>query len=602
MYVLQVIPLARTAPPEPLTYRSKDVFIPGALVEVSLRKTTVLGLVVACEPVQHAKAALKTADFSITKSVLRERGALPPAIRTAAIIVATYHATTIGAVLASLVVPIIPEEIPSRLSKGEEFSTIAIEDPRKDREKKYEKRFGEGITLLVVPTLAEARSFTERYKSLKPLVITSALTQKKRDAAVALACSSDAPMLIISTPSYAFLPIPRLSGIIIERLSAGGYVFPKRPYIDMRIALTELARARELPIAYGDYPLPLEYRSKPALPLKHAPNAPAKILDASTLREEGTRWLAVPAPIRDEMARILKDNGTVGVLAARRGYAPSVVCRDCGTTVTDDYGRALSLSIANDKRIFRSADGRTIEDIGGKKVLCKKCGSWNLQPLGVGIERGGEELAIAFPDVELIQIESDTRSAKLHKQLSTPPSAGRIIIGTEAMLPTLSIDTPLSLGIIASADSLLALPFWRARERFVRVGLMLRERSERMFLVTRRMEDTALSGISNPTTSTFWEEELGLRKLLSYPPFGTLVVFNAEGSAERIESAQRYISEVCAPHPLITLPPRGIAKNMLRGTSVLHVPAGAWPDAALAEKLATLPPFVRTHIDSETFF
>ncbi len=170
------------------------------------------------------------------------------------------------------------------------------------------------------------------------------------------------------------------------------------------------------------------------------------------------------------------------------------------------------------------------------------------------------------------------------------------------MLPCLSTDIPLTLGIIASADSLLAVPFWRSRERFVRVGLMLAERSQRLFLVTRRNEDKALSAISDPTTSSFWEEELGLRKLLSYPPFGSLIVFHSEGSIERIAEAQKYILEVCAPHTVIVLPNRAISKTQCRGTVVLQLSKGIWPDPILSQKLAVLPPFVRTLVDPETFF
>lgn len=603
MYIIQVIPLSRTAPPEPLTYRSRSALIAGTLVEISLRKKTVLGLVVASESVQQAKSELKLANFSITKSVLTERGTLPPALRTAAQAIARYHATSVGAVMASVVAPIIPEEVPTRLDHGEGFAIETLEGPRTRREEVYEKHIStDSVTLLVVPTLAEARAYGKRFHTHKPLTITSAVSQKKRDEAIARACSTDAPSLIICTPSYSFLPIPHLSRIIIERISAGGYVFPKRPYIDMRIGLTELAQAREIPITYGDYPLPLEYRGKPAQPIKHVAETKVQILDARELREEGTKWLAVPDPVRKEMARVLAKNGTIGVLAARRGYAPSVVCKDCGTAVTDEYGRTLSLSIANNTRVFRSADGRTIENIDGKKILCAKCGSWNLQPLGIGIERVGEELRAAFPDTELIHIDKDTASAKLQKQLSTPPETGRIIIGTEAMLPCLSPETPLTLGIIASADSLLAVPFWRSRERFVRVGLMLAERSQRLFVVTRRSEDTALSAISDPTTSTFWEEELGLRKLLQYPPFGSLIVFHIEGSSERIAEAQKYILEVCAPHTVVVLPTRAISKTTLKGTVVLQLPKGTWPDPVLSQKLAVLPPFVRTLVDPETFF
>jgi primosomal protein N' (replication factor Y) len=285
----------------------------------------------------------------------------------------------------------------------------------------------------------------------------------------------------------------------------------------------------------------------------------------------------------------------------RRGYAPTVVCRDCGTTVTDEYGRTLSLSISNGVRIFRSADGKVIEDIGGKKILCKNCGSWNLTPLGIGIERIEEELLAAYPDTPILRIDADTVSAKTRHELASHDGA-HIVIGTELMLPWLSPETPFDFGIIASADSLLGLPFWRSRERFVRVGYMLAERSKELVVVTRQPEETALTALTSPADSGFWKEETGLRKMLQYPPYGTLIVFHAEGTAERITQAHDFITKACAPHTIVRLPDRQIAKNLLRATSVLHLPAEIWPDAAISKKLSHLPPYVRLQIDAETLW
>ncbi len=63
MFVLEVIPLSRTAPPQPLSYRSSAKVSIGTIVSVPLRKKTVPGLVVDCVPVREAKAQLKTGVF-----------------------------------------------------------------------------------------------------------------------------------------------------------------------------------------------------------------------------------------------------------------------------------------------------------------------------------------------------------------------------------------------------------------------------------------------------------------------------------------------------------------------------------------------------------
>ena len=86
-----------------------------------------------------------------------------------------------------------------------------------------------------------------------------------------------------------------------------------------------------------------------------------------------------------------------------------------------------------------------------------------------------------------------------------------------------ALPVPLSLAAIASADSLLALPFWRARERFVRLGLLLTSIAPRALIATRLPDDAAVKTLRDPKDTSFFDEESSLRKALGYPPYGTLI-------------------------------------------------------------------------------
>ena len=386
-------------------------------------------------------------------------------------------------------------------------------------------------------------------------------------------------------------------------MSAGSYSLPKRPYVDMRYALTEIARARNIPILYGDYPLPLEYRKRTDAAVQ-CTQTPITLfdnrVDKTEVKKEPTSWQAVPNHLRKEIKKVIDAQGRVAVLAVRRGYSPTVVCRDCGTAVTDEHGQVLSLATNKGARVFRSADGKVSQNA---EVFCKVCGGWNLTPLGVGIERVEEELRTTFPDTPLIRIDQDTRgAASLKKARAEITQPGCIIIGTEIMLPFLSPYEPVDVGIIASADSLLALPFWRARERFVRIGYMLSERSKKAIVATRHPEDAALSALTDSAHTTFWQEETHLRKMLSYPPFGTLIVFHIEGTDTQLEQMRISIREACAPFIPYELPNRAGSSHSTphhRSSLVLQLPTQIWPDDALSRRLSSLSPSIRLAIDSE---
>lgn len=621
MYVVDVIPFSRTAPAGTLSYRSRTALAEGTIVEVSLRRRMVQGLVVSCQSVAEAKATLKSASFLLSKTVPHAAGMLPEPLRMAAERIARLHAATLGSALASLFGEHIRSDLSladTQLQEGSGHGVIIIEKPLEARSEAYrasiESNAAQGLaTLLVVPTIAETEYWKQEFASESPLILSGTLTGKRREAALQGAVS--ATKLVIATPSFSWTPIRALGSIIIERMGAGSYRTPKRPYLDFRIALIELAKARDLPIAYGDFPVPLEYRPVPDAPLRPIAS-PISILDLRREKKEELKpgapvvpeadpepWAAVPSVMRDAIRHALDDGGRALVLAVRKGYAPTVICRDCGTARVDEFGNVLTFTKEGPHgRSFRSVDGRIIE---AANVLCATCGSWNLMPLGVGVERVEEELRAAFPDARVIRFEGDTvrTLAMAKKALEGAHEPGTILIGTEGALPWLLAlhAHPFSLAVIASADSLLALPFWRSRERFVRLGLLAASMADRLLLGTRMPEDSAIEAVAHPEAAGFFEEESGLRKALRYPPFGTLIALQAEATRSQLDALDASLRDAIGRNDFTVLPDRALTRTQLRRSYVIRIAQDVWPDAELSDRLRALPLSVRVLVDPEAF-
>lgn len=594
MYVVDVIPFSKGAPPGALSYRTSLNLAPGTLVSVPLRKKRVRGIVVSATNVLEAKARLKQADFSLSGN-LKEIGALPHELIEAVRRTALYHGASMGATLSQLLEGMLPEEIPERFTPGNGFSLDAVEERSTVRIDTYRARIeaSSGTTLLVAPTLAEVARLKNAFKDMKPLVLSGAITPAKRDSA--LASARDATGLVIATPAFSYVPIPTLSLIIVDRISAGTYRFQKRPYLDMTRALEALAQARAIPLILGDFPLPLEYRTERGLGAEGLGSI--EMLDVKQEEEkQGTTFMAVPEVLREKIANVLKDRGRIAVLAARRGYAPAVVCRTCGASVRDAQGRALTLATEKGERVLRTSDGKTLRDAD---AICDVCGSWNLLPLGIGVERVAEELKEAFPDALLVRSDTDSirTPAQARKAALLMKEPGTITIGTEFLLPWL--EGEIELACVASADSLLALPFWRSRERFLRLVLTLRERAKETLVATRRADETALLAALDPENEEFFAEEAMLRKALGYPPFGTLVSLACIGPLAQLDAASTHIKNLSA-HPISQLPDRALGKDRFARSWVLSLPEGAWPDTELSQKLSTLPLSIRVLIDPDS--
>ena len=611
MYVIDVIPLSRTAPGV-LSYRSKQDLAVGTIVSITVRRTATQGIVVGSMPVTAAKEMLKHARFLLSRSIPSASGSLPQAVLSAAERAAAYHATTSGAVLAAMFSEHIRTgiELPAAaLEQGKGYEQRICEAPLQERTAEYTKAIrtctaSGKAALLIAPTLPELTYWKDAFAKQKPLVLSGALTGPKRAKAITEAAAHTG--LIIATPSFSWVPIEQLRLMILDRVSAGTYTLPKRPYLSIPYAVDALMQERAVPLMIGDFPLPLEYR-KPGTLLSAQSAAHVKVIDArkpKDSQEAEQPWTAIPASVLNSMRAEINDGGRVVVLAARKGYAPSVVCRDCGQTQTDERGMAYSFSIAGNERVFRTSDGHEIE----AKRACQRCESWNLLPLGVGIERVEEELRAVFPEAPILLVPPEllTSPRKARTAVQESHQTGSILIGTEALLPWLYAgiqpDARLPLGVIASADSLLSQPFWRARERFVRLTYFLAGLCSDVLLITRHPDDTAVDAAAHPDSPAFWQEERTLRQALMYPPYGTLITLTMEGSQMKLGFMAKEMLAQLEKYNPAQLPSRNIQGSVWRITIVLNLPANAWPDTELASYIQQLPPTVRVRINPESLW
>jgi primosomal protein N' len=617
MFVIDVIPFSKSAPAGTLSYRSKVELAPGSLVRVMLRKTATQALVVSCESVMEQKSTLKRATFMLSKSEPVLEGSIPLAYISAAKEIALYHASPLGSVLMALFADLITADVSfvddaSATEKKASDTGVKklnlIEGTFQSRTQHYRSLIETAMSSrasvhLLVPTLAEFAYWKVALKDLSPLCISSETPPKRRAELLQKAGTHVGG--VITTPSYIGLPLPLRTAYILERVSAGTYQLPKRPYLDTRMCARAFSASLHTPLYIGDYPIPLEYRNgAQKLPTLHSK---LEIFDARKKDDQigdDVPWKALPDQLIASIKTVLDTGGRVAVLAVRKGYAPAVVCKDCGQAVLDERGYGMSFSQEGGKRVMRSSDGKSVREADTK---CVRCDSWNLLPLGIGVERIEEELAQTFLESPLVTISAEAirKSSEAKKILAQAELPGAIIIGTEAMLLWLQgmhEKLPITLGIVASSDSLLALPFWRARERFSRLGLLFASLTTTLIIATRKPDNSIFSTFTNEHGVPFFTEELMLRKALGYPPFGTLITLQSEGTHTHNEKVRLHVATLLADRPISTLPERAMGKNMFRQTFVLQYGNALWPDTALSHTLMQLQLTTRILLDPESLW
>lgn len=211
----------------------------------------------------------------------------------------------------------------------------------------------------------------------------------------------------------------------------------------------------------------------------------------------------------------------------RRGYAPKLICQDCGHIhICDRCDISLTL--------HKAAHKLKCHYCGSEKSVptaCITCGSVQLSLLGAGTEQIEDELARHFPTARLCRLDLDTaRSKKRYTQLLADMESGNIdvLVGTQMVTKGLNFNRVEVVGVI-QADTLMYFPEYRAHERAFQILEQVAGRSGRsgeQGKVYIQAYDTAhpiLSYVSAHDYKAFFRWQTRERKEFLYPPYVKMI-------------------------------------------------------------------------------
>lgn len=215
------------------------------------------------------------------------------------------------------------------------------------------------------------------------------------------------------------------------------------------------------------------------------------------------------------------------LLLNRRGYAPYLLCHDCGTSPRCP-NCDITLTFSKVQRSLRChyCDYRVLPP-----DYCGSCGGAQILPEGIGTERLEEELLERFPAARLARMDRDTTRRKgAHADLIDRMHAGEIdiLIGTQMIAKGHDFPAVTLVGVL-NADAALNLPDFRSAERVFALLSQVAGRAGRgdcpgrVLIQTYAPDNYVLELVARHDYQGFAALELSQRSELSYPPFGHLV-------------------------------------------------------------------------------
>lgn len=501
-------------------------------------------------------------------------------------------------------------------------------------------------SIVLVPEISLTPQIVRRFKShfgARALVVHSRMSAGDRIAVWRRALSGEC-RVVIGPRSAIFAPLPDLGLIVVDEEHESSYKqFDASPRYHARdVALMRGFDGNAVVVLGSATPSVESYHNALAgkyelleLPerIDGIPMPPVAVIDMTAERkrlyaeakertpveqrgvlkrfQQPVLSAALAEKIRDRLSR---REGII-LLQNRRGFAPFVICEECGHSEECDRCSVTMTYHLAQKHLRCHYCG----SVRPPPLLCPSCGGTAIRLQGVGTQRVEEEVLRTFPEARVVRMDLDTTARKGAHQKILDGFARReadILLGTQMVAKGLDFPHVTLVGVI-SADTQMLLPDFRSAERTFQLLTQVSGRAGRgmlggeVVIQTHQSDHYVLRHVVRHDYRSFFNEEVASRQELGYPPYARFVLIETRGEKEEeVRRAAEAIAErlrVMLPEERVLGPaPAVLARiqNQFRWHLILKAPRGEDPVGARSRgaarqalRDAAIPRSVRCTVD-----
>jgi primosomal protein N' (replication factor Y) len=365
----------------------------------------------------------------------------------------------------------------------------------------------------------------------------SALTERQRYDAWDRFRRGDVSIML-GTRSSLFSQSDRLGLIVIDEEHDPSYKQDDGIRYHARDVAIKRAQMLDIPIILGSATPSLEslnncerehyfYHQLSQRPTGFPPPG-IQLIDSRNLKLEH----GCSAALLRRIEQHLDQKGQVLLYLNRRGFAPVVMCHDCGW-------QANCVHCDSKLTLHQSLNRLLCHHCGYAQTLpgaCSECGNPDIKHYGIGTEQLEQALKKRFPDYPVLRIDRDVIASRddLAQRLQTLHQGDPcLLIGTQMIAK--GHDYPgITMSAILDADQALFSAAYRASERLVQTAFQVSGRSGRgdlqgeAYLQTSFSDHPLMQSITHQSYREIAKSITRERKMLGFPPYARVVMFRAD--------------------------------------------------------------------------
>jgi len=407
--------------------------------------------------------------------------------------------------------------------------------------------------LVLVPEIGLTPQFVRRLEARlgrKAHVFHSGLGERERLETWQAAASGEADLLI-GTRSAVFLALKRPGLLIVDEEHDSSFKqFDAMRYHARDVAVLRASRLN-IPIVLGSATPSLESLHNAERGRYRMLLLPERAGSAGQphWRIDDPRGQRVEHGLTDKLVERIRKTLDAGeqvlVYRNRRGYAPVLICNECGWQADCDHCSAHLTWHRTANRLNCHHCGR----YRGVPARCPDCHSPQLQAVGAGTERIEIALNGLFPDHPVLRADRDVVRGRddfeaLLDQVATGDPC--ILVGTQMLAKGHHLPG-IGLAIMLDTDQLLFSADFRAPERLAQsivqvAGRAGREQQGLFILQSRHPEHPLIQTLASGDYLRAARLMLEERRDAGLPPWQNLAMIRAE--AQKASDAAGFLREV----------------------------------------------------------
>lgn len=392
--------------------------------------------------------------------------------------------------------------------------------------------------LVLVPEIALTPQLVSRFEErlgFKAAVLHSSLSDKARRASWQAAATGQAKV-ILGTRSAVFASIAELGLIILDEEHDMSYKQHEGVRYHARDVAIMRAKQENIAIVMGSATPSLESlanvirgRYQLCELKKRVANAVMPAIHMLSLDQlKVSQGLSVT--LINAIEKNLKLKQQTLIFINRRGYAPIVICKQCGETASCQHCHAR-LIYHNDGSLQCHHCG-AIESAGD---ICRSCDSNALVKLGQGTQRIEQVLKKFFPQARISRLDRDITRKKDSLESVLESMTARqvdILIGTQMLAKGHDFPMVTLVGILNADQGLFGMDF-HATESMIQQLIQVSGRAGRaenpgkVLIQTHFPEHPLYAHICHHDYAGFARRELKLRHQAGFPPYHYLALMRA---------------------------------------------------------------------------